>query len=57
MKSIVRGFVVVLALTGSAAYTQINPAIAGKSIVTKTNTMPVPSCPLNDPKGCGMGTR
>ena len=52
MKSIVRAFVVVLALTGSAAYTQIN---MHQSIVLtgKTSSIPAPMCPPNDGAACG----
>ena len=56
MKTIVRAFVVALALTGFAASTQIPTAAKTSSKVTiaKTSAVPVPSCPPDDPNGCGM---
>lgn len=55
MKNIVRAFVVVLALTGFAASSQISSAKASsKIIISKTSAVPVPSCPPSDPNGCGM---
>jgi len=55
MKTIVRSFVVVLALTGAIATTAI-PAASAKTSVSavKTSAMPQPRCPLNSPDGCGM---
>ena len=55
MKNIVRAFVVVLALTGAAASTQISSA-SSKTIVTasKTSAMPTPTCPLNSPNACNL---
>ncbi len=53
MKTIIRASVIVLALTGSAAYTQIN--LHGSIVLTgKTNSMPMPACHPNDPSACGM---
>ena len=53
MKTIVRASVIVLALTGSAAYTQIN--VHGSTVLTtKTNSCPTPMCAPNDPSACGM---
>ncbi len=53
MKNIVRAFVIVLALTGSAAYTQIN-AGDSKTVTIKTSSVPQPMCMPNDPSACGM---
>ncbi len=56
MKTIIRAFVVVLALTGAAASTQIASASAQTKVtVAKTSAMPIPMCPPNDPNACGMG--
>ena len=53
MKNIVRAFVVVLALTGSAAYTQIN--MHQSTVLSgKTSSVPTPMCAPNDPSACGM---
>ena len=57
MKNIVRAFVVVLALTGAAASSQITSASNNASstvIVSKTSALPIPTCPLNDPKACNI---
>lgn len=54
MKNIVRAFVVVLALTGAAASTQISSTSAKTTIVAKSSAMPTPMCPLNSPNGCNI---
>ena len=57
MKSIIRAFVVVLALTGAAASTQIASASASpqtKIVVGKTSAMPIPMCDPNDANACNI---
>jgi len=57
MKNIVRAFVVVLALTGAAASSQIsssNVASSNAIVVSKTSALPTPTCPLNDPNACNI---
>lgn len=55
MKNIVRAFVVVLALTGAAASTQITSASAQTTVTaSKLSAMPTPTCPLNDPNACNI---
>jgi len=55
MKNIVRAFVVVLALTGAAASTQIASASSQtKNAVAKTSAMPTPMCAPDDPNACGF---
>ncbi len=55
MKYIVRAFVVVLALTGAAASTQIASASSqAKVTAAKTSAIPIPMCPWNDPNACGI---
>ncbi len=55
MKYMVRAFVVVLALTGAIASTQIASASAQTKVtVAKTSAIPVPMCPSNDPNACGI---
>jgi hypothetical protein len=56
MKLIIRAFVVVLALTGAAASTQITSAQT-KVTVAKNSAMPTPMCAPDDPNACGFGTR
>ena len=53
MKNIVRAFVLVLTVTGSAAYTQINLQDS-KVVIAKPSSMPAPMCVPNDPSACGM---
>ena len=56
MKNIVRAFVIALALTGAFASTHANASSAATTVsISKTSAMPIPSCPLNDPNGCGIG--
>ena len=55
MKTIVRAFVVVLALTGAAASTQRASASSQTKVtVAKTSAMPIPMCPPDDPHACGI---
>jgi hypothetical protein len=55
MKYIIRAFVVVLALTGAVASTQISSAaLQTRVTVAKTSAMPVPMCDPNDPNACGI---
>jgi hypothetical protein len=56
MKLIVRAFVVVLALTGAVASTQIPAASTqNKVTVARVSVVPVPTCAPDDPNACGMG--
>jgi hypothetical protein len=57
MKNIIRAFVVVLALTGAAASTQIASASQTKVIAAKTSAMPTPMCMPDDPDACGIDRR
>ena len=55
MKNLVRAFVVVLALTGAAASTQIASAsLQTRVTVSKTSAIPIPMCPPDDPGACGI---
>jgi hypothetical protein len=55
MKYIVRAFVVVLALTGVAASTQIASASAKTNVIApKVSAIPIPMCPPDDPGACGI---
>jgi hypothetical protein len=55
MKIVVHAFVVVLALTGAVASTQIASASSQTRVaVAKTSAMPVPCCAPDDPNACGM---
>jgi hypothetical protein len=54
MKNIVRAFVVVLALTGTAATTRTDAPATAKTIVAplQTNMAPTPVCDPNDSRAC-----
>ena len=55
MKQLIRAFVVVLALPGAAASTQIATASAQTKVsAAKTSAIPVPTCPPDDPNACGI---
>jgi hypothetical protein len=53
MKNIVRASLLVLALTGVAATTQIS-AGSSKVTVAKVNALPIPMCAPDDPNACGI---
>lgn len=53
MNFVIRTAVAALALTGSAAYVNLS-TVPSKPIVTKTNNMPVPTCPPDGKHSCGM---
>ena len=55
MKVIVRSLVIALALTGAIATTCANASSAKATVsVAKTSAAPVPTCPPDDPNGCGI---
>lgn len=55
MKTIVRSFVIALALTGFVATTATSTHASAKTTVAaKTSAMPVPQCYPGTP-GCGFG--
>ncbi|HWW23600.1 MAG TPA: hypothetical protein VNY78_06825 [Edaphobacter sp.] len=57
MKIFVRAFVVVLALTGAAASSQIASASSQTKVaVAKTSAMPIPMCAPDDANACGLGS-
>jgi len=56
MKHLVRAVVVVLALTGAVASTQISSgSTQNKVTANRVSVVPVPTCPPDDPNACGMG--
>jgi hypothetical protein len=56
MNIIVRSLVVALAVTGAIATTAANGSTAKTTVAAaKTSAIPVPTCPYNDPNGCGIG--
>ena len=56
MTNLVRAAVLVLTVTGSAAYVQTvaHSASSPKSSIITRSSLPRPMCPPNDPKGCNM---
>ena len=55
MKYIVRAFVVVLALTGAVASTQVSSASTqSKVTVARNSALPTPMCAPDDPNACGI---
>lgn len=54
MKNIVRAFVVVLTLTGSASYAKLAFSSPAKSAAAQVNSVPVPTCAPHDPNACGI---
>jgi hypothetical protein len=56
MKIIIRTFVIALALTGAVATINANGSTKATTVhAAKTSAWPVPTCPPNDPNGCGIG--
>ncbi|ADW70434.1 hypothetical protein [Granulicella tundricola] len=56
MKMIVRTLALALLVTGAVASANANTTSSSKSIVSsRTSAMPVPTCPPDDPNGCGIG--
>jgi hypothetical protein len=55
MKLLIRAFVVVLVLSGVAATTYANgSSSSAQASIAKTSAWPVPTCPPDDPEGCGI---
>jgi len=58
MKIIIRSLVLALAVTGAIATTFANASSTKTTAsISKTSAYPVPTCPLDDPTGCGIGDR
>jgi hypothetical protein len=56
MKLFIRAFVLVLVLTGAAASSYATgSSTSAKVSIAKTSAFPVPTCPPDDPDGCGIG--
>jgi hypothetical protein len=50
--TMIRAFVVALALTGAAA--SAHSKTTGHVVIANASSMPVPACPWNSPNGCGI---
>ena len=58
MKLMIRAFVVALVLTGAAASSHISAsAQSNKTVLAKSSALPIPTCPPDDPTGCGNPLR
>jgi hypothetical protein len=57
MKIAVRALVIALALTGAVATAHANASSSTTPVLTKSSAAPIPTCPLNDPNGCGFGNK
>jgi hypothetical protein len=55
MKYFVRAFVVALVLTGAVASTSAATKQPSVKKIGMNTATPTPTCPPNDPNGCGMG--
>ena len=55
MKIIARSLVIALAVSGAIATSYANASSSKATVsVAKTSAMPVPTCPPDDPNGCGI---
>ncbi len=57
MKNMIRAAVVVLALTGASASFHVSAGAQQPStrvVAAKASAFPVPTCPPDDPNGCGI---
>lgn len=57
MKNIVRAFVIVLTLSGSASFAKLTVATHAKPTIAQVSAMPIPTCEPGDPDACGMGKK
>ena len=55
MKTIIRTFVAVLALTGAVASAHTSSIASHQIVTAQMSAFPVPMCPPDDPNACGMG--
>ncbi len=56
MNTLIRAFVVALALTGAFASTQISSASTPSKItMARVSVLPVPTCDPHVPSACGLG--
>ena len=54
MKNLTLALVLALTFTGAAVSQNARGASAGTKIAGRTNALPIPTCPWNDPTGCGI---
>lgn len=54
MKNIIRAFVLSLVVTGAVASSQISRNSVQPIVVSTHATLPVASCPPDDPNACGI---
>lgn len=56
MKNIVLAFALSLVATGAVASSQISHNPTSATLTGKISSPPVPTCPPDDPTGCGIAT-
>ena len=56
MKNLIRAFALSLVVTGAVASSQISSNSTSATLTGKVSTPPVPTCPPDDPNGCGIAT-
>jgi len=54
MKTIIRASVLALAVIGFAASSNVSPASAKTTVVSKVSAAPIPMCPPDSPNGCNI---
>jgi hypothetical protein len=54
MKLFVRAFALSLVVTGAVASMNTGNAATSTTLVSRSSAMPVPTCPPDDPNGCGI---
>jgi hypothetical protein len=54
MKNFVRALVLALVATGAIASIHSNSAVAQANLAPRASALPIPTCPPDDPSGCGM---
>ena len=54
MKNVVRVLALSLVVTGALVSNHVNSGLSVSSVSPRTSALPVPTCPPDDPKGCGI---
>lgn len=54
MKNFTLALVLALTFTGASVSQNAKSTSTGTKIAGKTNALPIPTCPLDDPNGCGI---
>jgi hypothetical protein len=54
MKNFVRALALALVATGAVASIHLNSASAQTTVAPRSSVLPIPTCPPDDPTGCGI---